>query len=67
MNCCSELDNKYEGMSFKDLSELHSRLENIETDYNKWATISKCSVCGQVWVEQFKQQGHGEVPEIFKK
>lgn len=54
-------------MSFKDLSELHSRLENIETDYNKWATISKCSVCGQVWVEQFKQQGHGEVPEIFKK
>ncbi|BAJ04054.1 hypothetical protein [Shewanella violacea] len=66
MNCCSELTNKYDGKSVKDIPELQSKLEELDTDYKNWITIFKCSVCSQIWIEKYKSTGHGDVPEVYK-
>lgn len=66
MNCCSELTNKYEGRTLDDIPELKVKLDEIDSDYKRWTTTFKCSVCNQVWIEKYKSVGHGDVPEVYK-
>ena len=63
---CSSLSNRYEGKQIKDIKELASDLEKISVDYKAWVATFRCKSCGQLWIEEFEQKGHGEVPLVHK-
>ena len=67
MNCCKDLQEKFEGKSVKDIPDLYKKLEEVTIDYKNWITTFKCKSCGQFWLEAFIEKGHGEVPEVYKK
>ncbi|NRB81843.1 MAG: hypothetical protein HRU38_24810 [Saccharospirillaceae bacterium] len=66
MDCCSILEDRFEGKMVKDILELNNRLIEIKTDYKNWKTIYKCSSCNQTWIEKYSTAGHGSIPEIYK-
>jgi len=67
MSCCTELNDRFDGMAVKDIPDLHSNLEEVATDFKSWVTTFKCTNCGQIWIEQYKGKGHGDVPEVYKQ
>ena len=63
---CKNLNEFYEGMRADDVQKLRDSLQEIKTDLKKWETFYRCRDCGQLWLEEFKQKGHGEVPTLIK-
>lgn len=64
---CDLFPNEYKGKKVGEIPELKKILIEISTDYNKWTTLFRCKLCGQIWEEIYESKGHGEVPKVIKK
>jgi len=64
MNHCAALKARYEGVMMKDLPELRTEVDEVDTNVKSWTTTYRCRTCGTRWVEEFEQRGHGEVPSV---